>query len=554
MAHGECGKPADELPPGTTRLVDIDGSMAGRHAADQGDIILIPRPCEDPEDPLNWTKKRKLLATSCVIVYTIMIAIPSSAVYSVVTPIRQATGLSLTDINNGTGIMFLFYGWGCIIWQPLALQYGKRPAYLASLVANIIILATAPMCTTKHTYLASRILLGLFGAPVESLCEISITDIWFAHQRPKYLALYGWGLSMTGKLAPMLSGFINVGMGWKWTLWWCAIFNGIALVYCFLFMEETNYDRPARSHGQDEGVITQSRIADSTTGSDTEAKAASGSDKKQTSAAAPVDGETGQVEYPRKTYIQKLGIKDKPRPNRLLDSALGALRGFTYPSVVYAGLMYGANNLVWSGVQNATAGTVYTTMYGFSTAGVAAAYAGGVLGTIVGGYYCGKVGQILTIRLARRNGGISESEHTLWLFSASMLLVPFSMLLYGLGVAYHVHWMWLVVSQFTLAVNNALSVAGSLGYAIASYPHLSGDMVTTCVIIRNTMSFAINYAITPWLNDMGYRDTYIIVAVIGFVWNASIFAMARYGRRMRQGSAERYWRHVSKARAKGLSH
>lgn len=46
--------------------------------------------------------------------------------------------------------------------------------------------------------------------------------------------------------------------------------------------------------------------------------------------------------------------------------------------------MYGANNLVWSGVQNATAGTVYTTMYGFSTAGVAAAYAGGLLGTMVG--------------------------------------------------------------------------------------------------------------------------------------------------------------------------
>lgn len=23
---------------------------------------------------------------------------------------------------------------------------------------------------------------------------------------------------MTGKLAPMLSGFINVGMGWEWTM------------------------------------------------------------------------------------------------------------------------------------------------------------------------------------------------------------------------------------------------------------------------------------------------------------------------------------------------
>ncbi|KAI3556555.1 major facilitator superfamily transporter [Colletotrichum abscissum] len=557
MAHDTPAQTdGDGLPPGTTRLIDVDGSVISKHASgsDEADIILIPRPSEDPEDPLNWTKKRKWLATSCVLVYTVMIAIPSSAVYSVVTPIRKATGLSLSDINNGTGIMFLFYGWGCLIWQPFALQYGKRPAYLASLIANIIILATAPMCTTKHTYLANRILLGLFGAPVESLCEISITDIWFAHQRPKYLALYGWGLSMTGKLAPMLSGFINVGMGWKWTLWWCSIFNGIALVYCFLFMEETNYDRPARPVEDSTSTGHATGVREQHNGSDADEKSSDKVDEKNMTNAKPVDTETGQMIYPRKTYIQKLGIKDKARPNRMLDIALGGLRGFTYPSVVYAGLMYGANNLVWSGVQNATAGTVYTTMYGFSTAGVAAAYAGGLLGTMVGGYYCGKVGRLLTIRLARRNNGISESEHSLWLFSASMFLVPFSMLLYGLGVTYHIHWMGLVVSQFTLAINNALAVAGSLGYAIASYPQLSGDMITTCVIIRNTMSFAINYGITPWLNHMGYRDTYIIVAAIGFVWNASIFVMTKYGRTIRENSANRYWRHVAKAHAKGLSH
>lgn len=93
------------LPPGTVHLVDLDGSIATRHADGARDIILVPRPSEDPEDPLNWTFKRKLLATSCDVVYTIMLAIPSSAVYSIVTPIRKATGLSLADINNGTGIM-----------------------------------------------------------------------------------------------------------------------------------------------------------------------------------------------------------------------------------------------------------------------------------------------------------------------------------------------------------------------------------------------------------------------------------------------------------------
>jgi MFS family permease len=138
---------------------------------------------------------------------------------------------------------FLFYGWGCIFWQAMALQYGKRPVYLISLLTNVIILACAPLCTTTGPYLANRILLGFFGSPVESLAEVSVTDIWFAHQRPKYMALYGWSLSMCGKLAPMISGLINVGMGWKWTLWWCSIFSAIGFVYCFLFLEETNYDR-----------------------------------------------------------------------------------------------------------------------------------------------------------------------------------------------------------------------------------------------------------------------------------------------------------------------
>lgn len=79
------------------------------------------------------------------------------------------------------------------------------------------------------------------------------------------------------------------------------------------------------------------------------------------------------------------------------------------------------------------------------------------------------------------------------MFVASMVLVPFSMLLYGLGVTYHTHWFALVFSQATLAVSNSLCVAGAIGYAISSYHALSGDMVTTLILIRNTLSFAVNY-------------------------------------------------------------
>lgn len=60
--------------------------------------------------------------------------------------------------------------------------------------------------------------------------------------------------------------------------------------------------------------------------------------------------------------------------------------------------------------------------------------------------------------------------------------------------------------------------------------------------------------ITPWLTAMGYRNTFITVACISFVWNASLFVMVRFGRGLRIRSAERYRRAVEVARGKGLGH
>jgi len=58
------------------------------------------------------------------------------------------------------------------------------------------------------------------------------------------------------------------------------------------------------------------------------------------------------------------------------------------------------------------------------------------------------VSKILTLRLARRNNGISEPEHTLYVFIASIILVPGSLVLYGLAVTYHLHWFALAFTQF----------------------------------------------------------------------------------------------------------
>lgn len=53
--------------PGTVHLVDIEGTLRAKHASGiQHDIVLIPAPSDDPDDPLNWSAKRKLLSTACI--------------------------------------------------------------------------------------------------------------------------------------------------------------------------------------------------------------------------------------------------------------------------------------------------------------------------------------------------------------------------------------------------------------------------------------------------------------------------------------------------------
>ena len=63
---------AVDFVPGTVHLVDLEGVLRVKHASgQQEDIVLIPAPSEDPDDPLNWSAKRKLLSTTCICVYVV---------------------------------------------------------------------------------------------------------------------------------------------------------------------------------------------------------------------------------------------------------------------------------------------------------------------------------------------------------------------------------------------------------------------------------------------------------------------------------------------------
>lgn len=93
--------------PGTVHLIDIAGQAStGEHASGKTDIVLVPQPSSDPEDPLRWTSKRKFWALAIFAVYTLGVGIPTTLHYSVLADITADTAISTTDLVQGNGVMF----------------------------------------------------------------------------------------------------------------------------------------------------------------------------------------------------------------------------------------------------------------------------------------------------------------------------------------------------------------------------------------------------------------------------------------------------------------
>lgn len=386
-----------------------------------------------------------------------------------------------------------------------------------------------------------------FGAPIESLCEISVTDIYFTHERGTYIALYGLLLAGSNFLAPVFAGFINDGQGWQWVLYWCAIFCGIGFVFLFFFMEETNYFRntvgtPSSTPGTSTPTPTSPQDA---------RKATSESNIALESGISP-----GLPPKPRKTYLNKLKLfqsADLHKPNELKGMALRPLIFLSFPVIFYAGFSYGSN-LVWFNVLNATSSLILSGTYNFSASMVGLSYISPLVGVAIGCFYTGVLGDKFVVRKARRNGGILEPEHRLWLFAPSLLLIPGGLILWGVGAAHHVHWFGCVFAMGVVSLTNIIGLQLSVSYCIDSYRALSGEAMVTVILVRNTMSFAVGYGITPWVDGMGLQNAFILAAFVGLAQCATVWLMVKWGKEFRRRSVGRYAKYVEEMAKSGMIH
>lgn len=82
----------------------------------------------------------------------------------------------------------LLQGMGNLCWMPLIVKYGRRPCYVASFLLYTATASWAGGATSYASSLAARILMGFASGAAECLAPLTISDIFFLHERGTIMA------------------------------------------------------------------------------------------------------------------------------------------------------------------------------------------------------------------------------------------------------------------------------------------------------------------------------------------------------------------------------
>ncbi|PVH99975.1 MFS multidrug transporter-like protein [Periconia macrospinosa] len=206
----------------------------------QSNCIITWDGTTDPENPHNWTWKRKFATTILVSLFTFL----STFTSTMVTPVLGEIGDQF-NIPEGfsrqlvMSIFLLGYTQGPFILAPLSEIYG-RVTVLQS--ANLIYLVFNTACgfaRTKNQILVFRFLSGIGGSAPQALCNGVLADTWPKEERGKGQAVYGLFTWLGPCIAPICGAYISSRTTWRWTFWSTSLVDVAVQILALVFLNET---------------------------------------------------------------------------------------------------------------------------------------------------------------------------------------------------------------------------------------------------------------------------------------------------------------------------
>lgn len=161
---------------------------------------------DDPENPKNWTKRRRWAATLVVSSFTFISPVSSSMVAPAISSI--ASEFKITNEVEQQLVLSIFvlaYAIGPLILGPLSEIYGRVPVLQLSNLFFLVFNTACGASKNKGEMIAFRFLSGLGGSAPLALGGGVLSDCWKAEERGRAISIYSRRLSFPSVFYPLSS-------------------------------------------------------------------------------------------------------------------------------------------------------------------------------------------------------------------------------------------------------------------------------------------------------------------------------------------------------------
>ena len=157
----------------------------------------------------------------------------------------RALGVDFTTIQLTLSLYLGAMAVGQLVIGPLSDRFGRRPVLLIGLFTFVVGSAICLLAQSIGVLIFGRIVQAIGGCAGITLSRAIVRDLYGRNQVASMIAYVTMGMAVAPMIAPTIGGLLETFFGWRASFAFLIGFGGLALLFAYWRLSETNHSRSA---------------------------------------------------------------------------------------------------------------------------------------------------------------------------------------------------------------------------------------------------------------------------------------------------------------------
>ncbi|KAJ0422949.1 major facilitator superfamily domain-containing protein [Aspergillus carlsbadensis] len=469
---------------------DIEQGEQGEKGEIVGDVVAQEKVDwdgpDDPENPMNWTQRKKMQQLVFMAANTFITPLASSMFAPGIQDVMHDFHLTNSMLASFVVSVFVLgYVVGPFIIAPVSELYGRVPVYHACNVLFLIFTIACAVAQDMPQLIVFRLLAGVAGVCPLTIGSGTIADMIESEKRAGIMAVWAMGPILGPIVGPVAGGFLAEAEGWRWVFWVIAITTAVIAIGCLITYRESYapvlLERKAARLRKETGNTSLRSIHD-----------------------------TGRT--PQQVFVDAF-----TRPIKLL-----FLSPIVFLFSLFAAVSYGYLYLMFT-----TLTSIFENQYGFSPSLAGLAYLGFGVGSMLGLVISGVVGN--KIATAHIQKGIFRPESRLPPMLFGAWAIPIGLFWYGWSAEAKTHWIVPIIGTAVFAIGLMTVFMAANTYLVDSYLLHAASVTAANTALRSLAGAVLPLAGPSMYDALGLGWGNSLLAFIALVMCGCPLLFWKYG-------------------------